>query len=697
MPDARRERERRQMAEALPCAVWLADPDGQMTYANAPMRALLGLAPEELGGRRRLELVHPEDRVRVSEAWTRALGERAEFHERYRLRSGEGGWRWVQAHARPLDGEGDTDDDTDDDTGEDTGENTGEDTGENTDTDTDTDTVETVWVGTCQDLTEALRTASELRESEALVDAVIDQAPIGLGFLDADLVYRKLNRELAEINGVPVEEHLGRRPSEVLPTLWPHIEPMLRDILDNGASYVGLDLSGRKPGDPDVPRDWKVNYFPVREDGKIFGVGAAVQDVTAERALARRRELEVKDRHAASMARLAAGVAHDFNNELAALSLTTELLARQPELSTGSRDLVRHQLAEIAVGRRIVEQVLDLARTTRLDRRPLDPVRHVQEAVQRVAETSKPTCEISVVPVSSRAVMADPDRLRQVLGNVLLNAVDESTGARHVVVEVQDSDDPSEDLAENTAGRTAAVRIVVADDGVGVRPDLLEHVFEPFVTGRPGGTGLGLAQVAALVEQHGGSVRIDSEPGRGTRVVIALPAAVGPGGQDFRLVGDSESRRVGPERPLDRSPSDPSDPADLVEPRADGGRRILLVEDSAAQRHAMARLLESAGHRVFTAADGRSAQAQLDELAARSVVPGAEVDVVVTDLQLPGEDGLTLLSRLRERLPTAHLVLCTGALLDPRAVHLTADAEGEISFLAKPFPVERLLTLIADR
>lgn len=664
MPDGRRERERRQLVEALPCAVWLADARGRMSYANAPMRALLGLDAEQLADRRRPELVHPEDRVRASEAWTRALASGAEFQERYRVRSGEGGWRWVQVHAQVLE--------------------------------PDEETGETVWVGTCQDLTEQLRTATELRESEALVDAVIDQAPIGLGFLDADLVYRKLNRELAEINGVPVEEHLGRAPSEVLPTLWPHIEPMLRDILDNGASYIGLDLSGRKPGDPNVPRDWKVNYFPVREEGKIFGVGAAVQDVTAERALARRRELKVRDRHAASMARLAAGVAHDFNNELAALSLTTELLARQPELSDGSRDLVRHQMAEIAVSRRIVEQVLDLARTAQLDRRPLDPVRHVQEAVQRVVETSKPHCSIEVVAESSREVMADPDRLRQVLGNVLLNAVDESTGARHVVVTVQDYDDASEDRPEgpvkDVPQSRAAVRIVVADDGVGVHPDLLEHVFEPFVTGRPGGTGLGLAQVAALVEQHGGSVRLDSEPGQGTTLVISLPTAVGPGGQGFRLVGDSESRRVGPEPSRGSSPSEGADPA---EAEAEGGRRILLVEDSVAQRHAMARLLESAGHRVFTAADGRSAQAQLDELASASFAPGAEVDVVVTDLQLPGEDGLTLLSRLRERLPKAHLVLCTGALLDPRAVHLTADAEGEISFLAKPFPVERLLTIIA--
>ncbi|HEU4676041.1 MAG TPA: PAS domain-containing protein [Motilibacteraceae bacterium] len=662
MPDRRRERERRQLADALPCAVWLADADGRMTYANASMRALLGLETEQVADRRRPELVHPEDRVRASEAWTRALASGGEFDERYRVRSGEGGWRWVRAHAQALG--------------------------------PDEDTGETVWVGTCQDLTEELRTATELRESEALVDAVIDQAPIGLGFLDADLVYRKLNRELAEINGVPVEEHLGRHPREVLPTLWPQIEPMLRDILDNGASYIGLDLSGRKPGDPDVPRDWKVNYFPVREDGKIFGVGAAVQDVTAERALARRRELQVKDRHAASMARLAAGVAHDFNNELAALSLTTELLARQPELSDGSRDLVRHQLAEIAVGRRIVEQVLDLARTAQLDRRPLDPVRHVQEAVRRVVDTSKPSCSIEVVAQSTRAVLADPDRLRQVLGNVLLNALDESTGAQHVVVEVRDSDDPSEEVAEEVP-QPAAVQIVVADDGVGVRPDLLEHVFEPFVTGRPGGTGLGLAQVAALVEQHGGSVGIESEPGRGTTVTITLPAAAGAGMQDFRLAGDHESHRVGPERPLPAS--DPGSSAATADPeQRAGGRRILLVEDSAAQRHAMARLLESAGHRVFTAADGRSAQAQLDELAGGSSAPGAEVDVVVTDLQLPGEDGLTLLGRLRARLPKAHLVLCTGALLDPRAVHLTAGAEGEISFLAKPFPVERLLTIIAE-
>lgn len=654
------DRELRRMADALPYPVWLAHRDGTLTYANAALCALLGVGCDRVLADRRLGRVHPEDRDRVTAAWQAAAAGGTPFDQHYRIDvdgTHPESWRWIRTQAHPLHEEGPPDG--------------------GSEPDGDRDEPGQVWVGTCQDLTEQLRAATELRESQALVDAVIEQAPIGLGFLDADLIYRKLNRELAEINGLPVEEHLGRHPREVLPTLWPHIEPMLRDILDNGVAYLGLDLSGRKPAQPEVPRDWKINYFPVRTgDGAIFGVGAAVQDVTAERDLARQRELEVKDRHAASMARLAAGVAHDFNNELAALSLTTELLSRQPELTDSSRDLVRHQLAEIAVGRRIVEQVLDLARAARLDCRVLDPVEHVRAAVDRVVETTKPRCEVSVQARTDRLVLADPERLRQVLGNVLLNALDESTGAGGVVIEVR-SADPSPQ-------REPAVEIVVSDDGVGVRPDLLEHVFEPFVTGRPGGTGLGLAQVAALVEQHGGTVRIDSEPGRGTRVHIELPAVVDAPDNHLRSVGD---RWVGD------APDDV--PAPEAGPVPRGSRRVLLVEDSAAQRHAMTRLLESAGHRVWTAADVRSAEARLDELAGRSADPEEAVDVVVTDLQLPGEDGLTLLRRLRERLPRAHLVLCTGALLDPRAEHLTADAQGEISFLAKPFPVERLLTLIA--
>ncbi len=117
----------------------------------------------------------------------------------------------------------------------------------------------------------------------ALVDALFENAAVGLAFWDRDLRYRRINAELAAMNGVPVEEHLGRRPSEVLPELGPILEPTFRNVIETGVPLRDLDVSGETPSAPGVRRTWVASYFPVREGDEIVGVTGIVIEVTAER------------------------------------------------------------------------------------------------------------------------------------------------------------------------------------------------------------------------------------------------------------------------------------------------------------------------------------------------------------------------------------------------------------------------------
>jgi PAS domain S-box-containing protein len=134
-------------------------------------------------------------------------------------------------------------------------------------------------VGIIQDVADA----SARDESFALLDALWETAPLGLAYFDLDLRYRRINAVLAAINGLPVEQHLGRRPSEVLPELGPQLEAMFGRILAQGQAVRELEVTGETPAAPGVSRHWLASYFPVREEDEYVGVLGLVVEVTSER------------------------------------------------------------------------------------------------------------------------------------------------------------------------------------------------------------------------------------------------------------------------------------------------------------------------------------------------------------------------------------------------------------------------------
>ncbi|WP_125469085.1 hybrid sensor histidine kinase/response regulator [Methylomagnum ishizawai] len=222
--------------DELPHIVWVADPDGGAVHFNHAGRDYMGADP---AGADWSAWVHPEDGPVLGAAWT----ESRPYAVEARLRRRDGAYRWFRIVGKPLPDAGDG---------------------------------IAHWLGTCDDIHEYKQTEHALASKHALLAT----APIGLACLDLELRYVQINSALADMNGLPVDAHLGRSVAEVLPELWPGLAPVLQRVLDNGEALVDLELSGETAAEPGITRHWLAGYFPLRVETALVGLGAAVLEIT---------------------------------------------------------------------------------------------------------------------------------------------------------------------------------------------------------------------------------------------------------------------------------------------------------------------------------------------------------------------------------------------------------------------------------
>ena len=383
-------------------------------------------------------------------------------------------------------------------------------------------------------------------------------------------------------------------------------------------------------------------------DGEPAIIGVAT-DVTE------RTQLEDRVRHASKMeavGNLAAGVAHDFNNYLTVLSMQLEAVRlRQGQVADDDVATMADAVGRCAG---LVQQLLAFARRQPFRPRRLDLTEQVRGVVRIFERVAAPGVAIDWRDEGSVAVVADPAQVDGAVMNLLVNARDAMPAGGKITVEVArtrlDAGDPRLD-GRLPPGEYAMVR--VADRGVGIAPEVLPRIFEPYFTTKGGGgVGLGLAAVYGSVHQHGGSIHVESEVGRGSSFEVHLPAD---------------------DRP---APSATVPPLVEVPP----ARRILVVEDVEPVREALAELLEEDGLEVDVAEDGAAALALIRG--------GAAYDVVLSDIVMPRLDGHGLLRALAEEAPAVAVILMTG-YTDRFDEHA-----GEVR-LDKPFSRDQLHAAIA--
>ncbi|WP_257449254.1 GAF domain-containing sensor histidine kinase [Archangium lipolyticum] len=354
---------------------------------------------------------------------------------------------------------------------------------------------------------------------EAQVDALVEAAPAGLALLDTELRYVRINEALASANGLPVEAHLGKSVSEVVPASAPVIESLMRRVLETGEAVRGHEFSGAPANDPGALHHWAGDYFPVRaRDGRVFGVGGVVMDISE-----RKRQEETLRQTAEFRERFLGIVSHDLRNPLNAILLSANSLLHADDLPPHRLKTVRRIAASGERMGRMIGELLDFTRGRLgggipIHRQPMN-LRHQCRHVVEELEISHPGRELRLVAEGSFRGAWDPDRLAQLLGNLGKNALDYSPPDTRVDFTLYDEGD--------------TVRVEVHNEGPPIPCELLSGIFEPFRRAMGGdghpssGLGLGLFIVQRIAEAHGGTVEVRSHEGDGTTFTVRLPRYVG--------------------------------------------------------------------------------------------------------------------------------------------------------------------------
>ncbi len=663
--DAERERDEllgyyRFVVEALPQMVWTAGPDGAVDYMNVRWREYTGLGDDDLLGWAWASALHPEDRARCAELWRTSVESGRAYDIEYRWRRADGAYRWMLGRAVPLrDREGRV----------------------------------TRWFGTCTDiddqktlLEERQRLLADLGAKRALLDTIIQQMPAGIVARDAktrELLFS--NTQFQSMVGatgpVGLQHFVGEDPvmhADGRPYTMEEL-PIVR-AMTSGEVVVDEELTMRRHDGSEG--SFRCSATPIwGPGGEILAGALCLVDVTDVKKRERERLGLLAAEKAARAEAEAANRAKDEFLAMASHELRTPLnaiLGWAQLLRSGKLDASAHLRAVETIERngraqvQLIEDILDGSRIItgklHLEVRPFDMgdlVRAALDAVRPAAEAKHIRLESVAHPEPLR-MSGDPERLQQVVWNLLSNAL-KFTPKGGVV-----------SIAWSRVGDD--VEIVVRDDGQGIAPDFLPHVFERFrqaegsTTRRHGGLGLGLALVRHLAEAHGGTVRAESKGlGKGAAFYVHLPMSAAASEPSARPK-TSDTDRV--------------TPTTLAAPQLQGVT-ALVVDDEPDARDLVATVLRSKGAIVTTAAGA--------EEGVRCILRNPPM-VLLSDIAMPGMDGYAFLAQVRTATGAV------GAALPAIAITAYAREEdrrraasaGFQAHVAKPVDPDHLVTAVAN-
>jgi two-component system, cell cycle sensor histidine kinase and response regulator CckA len=502
------------------------------------------------------------------------------------------------------------------------------------------------------------RIEEERARSHEMMRYIIEHNQSAVAVFDREMRYLYVSQLYLQENRIPPGDVIGRCHYDIVPDIPEKWRDVHRRVMQGEIFSADDDPYFREDGTVDyiswVCRPW---YRGPEDIGGII----LYTKVTTERKRKEEDERQLREQlnqamKLESIGRLAGGVAHDFNNMLNIILVNAEFALE--ELPSDSP--LREALEEIGKATRrsadLTRQLLTFARKQTVEPRALDLNATVEGMLKMLGRLMGENLELVWAPGAGLgAVYLDPSQLDQVLANLCLNARDAIADTGRVTLstdEVTLTREDRPDQPDFTPGRY--VRLTVSDTGCGMSARVRTHLFEPFYTtkdvGR--GTGLGLATVHGIITQNRGIIDVESAPGRGTTFHIYLP----------RHAPEAIAAPTMSRRPEDRGLT--------------GTETILLVEDEPEILNVARRVLERQGYRVLQAATPILALA----LAARRAEP---VDLLLTDVIMPGMNGRELADRLRETRPDLRCLYMSGYTADIIAHRGVLD-EG-VFFLQKPF------------
>jgi PAS domain S-box-containing protein len=517
--------------------------------------------------------------------------------------------------------------------------------------------------GALMDITERREMEHRLHQQQEFASRLVDSFPDLILVLDTTGHYTFVSPRCKDVLGYDVEdtrqmEFGGRTHPEDLPL----VLSLYKDMLSGKQAFGSIEVRVRhKLGDW---RRIRFNFSPLSDEkGSIEGVVLSGRDVTD---LKRLEEQLIQAEKLAAMGQMLAGVAHELNNPLTAILGATELLRERP----GTDDATRRQLElthrQARRAARIVQNLLEFSRPASPQKKAVD-LSNLLERTLQLHEHSLRRNNIEVdshLPADLPGVIGDANQLIQVFLNLITNA-------EQAIREVRDSG-----RIQIRAGRIGKqVTITVQDDGVGIRPEGLPKIFDPFyTTKRPGGgTGLGLSICMSIIREHGGNIEAETLPAGGSAFTIYLPAATGQA---------PESPSSALETAI-LSPETLRAASDILK-----GRSVLVLDDEESIRILLHESLSAQGLHVDCAANVEEALAHLGH---------SRFDVFLCDLHL-SSGGYTVDGR-----EAASRILEVAGKQKPVLIYMTGDliesvpgvaAGSEPDCLQKPFRISDVLALL---
>ncbi len=618
-----REEHFRHLIENVSDVVTVISPDGTISFASPSVERVLGYERSKNLGRNSFELVHPDDVGRTREAIENGARYPGVAHTlEFRLRHRDGQWITVEAV-----GQGVVDPDGD---------------------------VRVVIA--YRDITERKLAAAE---RDRLMSA-IEQAAETVLVTDVDGLIQYVNPAFTITTGYTREEAIGENPrilnsgrhdTAFYAKLW--------DTICSGKTWHGRFINKKKDG---------TIYTEEATVSPVFDTaGKTINYVAVKRDITREIELERQLRHAQRMeavGKLAGGVAHDFNNLLQVIQGYTEIALSS--LSPG--DANRQALDEVANAAEraatLTRQLLTFSRRQVMDSMPLDLNEVISDLLKLVRRVIGENIRMEFSPGRDlNTIYGDRGQIEQVLMNLCVNARDAMPDGGSISIMTQNVTLDNEFCdAHGTATAGPYVVLSVRDTGLGMDKATLERVFEPFFTTKEvgKGTGLGLAMVYGIVDQHLGVVRALSEPNKGSTFQIYLPAV-----DDEASIAESNAET----------------------PVRGGEETILVAEDDDHVRDLAEHILTSAGYRVIVARDGEEAVRVFAHRA-------HETDLVILNVIMPKLGGHSVLREMRTIRPDVRALFASG--YPEQRVNGETESIDHEHFIQKPYKRNELLRKVRD-
>ncbi len=522
------------------------------------------------------------------------------------------------------------------------------------------------YYGFVTDITQRKRREQELRRSEQRYQELYEASRDGYAMVDMNGTITTSNSTFKQMVGYTDRELAGLTYADITPEKWHAMEEGIleQQVRRRGYSDVYEKEYRRKDGTI-LPIEIRTNLVKDPE-GNPTGMWSFVRDVTERRRIKEERQrLETRLQQTQKMealGTLAGGVAHDFNNILAVITGYTELLMLEAEEDPGLCENLEQVLQASRRGADLVRQILTFSQQATPEKKPVDLRIVIKESLKFMRASLPATIEIRErLSMKSGTILGDSSQIRQVLMNLCGNAaqaMQDRGGVLEIRLEQVSLDSevvaPFPDLEPGPY-----LRLTASDTGVGIPTRVIDRIFEPFFStrGRGKGTGMGLAVVDGIVRAHGGTIRVESEEGKGTVFDVFLPM----------LEDEGRSEAIEP-----AAPTTPS-------------ARILFVDDEPMLVDYASRILEHLGHEVV------AHTSSVEALEAFRAEP-AEFDLVITDMTMPNLTGAELSKRLLEIRPELPIILCTGF-----SVSIDPERAGQIGIremLTKPVLAKDLSEVI---